>query len=148
MWENKRTNIVLLYAYMLLLEIRHIHFVLWKLYINKEATPSKLKRGVRGVWEGWQGGVAVWRGWGLWEGGQRSWFSTNTDLREWLAVISKHTLLHCDTEHSYSPVPWKDRGKGGDGRISIRIIMFILIIMITTIPKHSKKDIYRLKSIL
>lgn len=34
------------------------------------------------------------------------------------------------------------------GRISIRIIMFIFIIMITTIPKHSKKDIQMLKSIL
>lgn len=57
-------------------------------------------------------------------------------------VISKHRLLHCDTEHLYSPVPWKDGGRC----VSVRII--ILIIMITTISKHSKKDIYRLKSIL
>lgn len=36
----KQDNLSFLwYAYMLLLEIRHIHFVLWKLYINKGATP-------------------------------------------------------------------------------------------------------------
>lgn len=27
------------YVDRILLEIRHIHFVLWKLYINKKATP-------------------------------------------------------------------------------------------------------------
>lgn len=32
---------------------------------------------------------------------------TNTER----AVISKHRLLHCDTEHLYSPVPWED-GEG------------------------------------
>lgn len=84
-------------------------------------------------------------GWGADQIGvrsQRSQALTNTVG----AVISKHRLLHCVTEHSYSPVPWVLDYKDGGG--GIRIFMFILIIMITTIPKHSKKDIYRLKSIL
>lgn len=31
-------------------------------------------------------------------------------------MISKHRLLHCDTEHLYSPVPWRMEGVGGGGR--------------------------------
>lgn len=48
-------------------------------------------------------------GWGADQGVRGQGFD-NTEG----AVISKHRLLHCDTEHSYSPVPWKD-GVGGWG---------------------------------
>lgn len=124
---------VLCSAYILLLEIRHIQFVLWKLYINKGGGDhSKIKIGLRKRRA--DGGGAG----GLWWGGTL----TNTER----AVISKHRLLHCDTEHLYSPVPWGDGVEGWGGGRCVRII--ILIIMITTISKHSKKDIYRLKSIL
>lgn len=42
------------HVYRVLLEIRHIHFVLWKLYINKKATPVTYKRegGRVGRWAG------------------------------------------------------------------------------------------------